>query len=149
MTATGHAVIGTVIAAKIGNPALAIPIALVSHLLADAVPHWDVGTHGRKKTQTRMITESFVDVMIGFLLSYVLIVLLFPWTNLVYAFVIIIAAQAVDWLHTPYYILHINHPPFTWAYRLNKIFDHKLDKPWGVITQFVSLTLLVIFAKLI
>jgi hypothetical protein len=35
MTATGHALIGTVIAAKIGNYALAIPIALGSHFLAD------------------------------------------------------------------------------------------------------------------
>jgi len=34
MTATGHAIIGTVIAAKIGNPYLAIPLAIVSHLAA-------------------------------------------------------------------------------------------------------------------
>lgn len=39
MTATAHAIIGTVIAAKVGNPVLAVPIALASHIIADAIPH--------------------------------------------------------------------------------------------------------------
>ena len=50
MTATTHALIGTIIAAKIGNPALAIPIAIASHIAADAIPHWDTATNRKKKT---------------------------------------------------------------------------------------------------
>ena len=61
MTATGHALIGTVIAAKIVNPALAIPIALGSHFLADAIPHWDTGTNRDKKSKTRFVVESSID----------------------------------------------------------------------------------------
>lgn len=51
MTATGHAVIGTVIAATISNPFVAIPLAFVSHLAADSFPHWDSGTHEKEKTK--------------------------------------------------------------------------------------------------
>ena len=51
MTATGHAIIGTVIAVKIGNPALAVPLAIASHIAADAFPHWDEGTNSKKKVR--------------------------------------------------------------------------------------------------
>src|SRR3990167_7624533 len=68
MTATGHAVIGTVIAAKIGNPALAIPLALASHVAADFFPHWDTGFERYKKSENIFIRNSVVDVIMSFTL---------------------------------------------------------------------------------
>jgi hypothetical protein len=44
MLSISHAVTGAFIAVKVGNPALAIPLILLSHYLEDAIPHWDVGT---------------------------------------------------------------------------------------------------------
>jgi len=44
MLSISHAVTGAVIASKIDNPYLAIPLILLSHYLEDAVPHWDAGT---------------------------------------------------------------------------------------------------------
>src|SRR5438067_1343309 len=93
VTATSHAIIGTVIAAKIGNPALGIPLAILSHVLADLFPHWDFGTHKDKKKPLRFIIESILDVLAGFLVAYLLITWLFPATNLLYAFIMVIAAQ--------------------------------------------------------
>ena len=78
MTATGHAIIGTVIAAKVANPYLAIPIALVSHIAADIFPHWDTATNARKKSKKRVIIDSFFDLIFGLVLSYAIIFLLFP-----------------------------------------------------------------------
>ena len=72
MTATGHALIGTVIAAKIGNPALAVPIALASHFAADALPHWDTGYHRSHKSKRKFFLQSALDVMLGFALSYLM-----------------------------------------------------------------------------
>ena len=69
MTATGHAIIGTVIAAKVGNPALAIPLAIASHFIADAIPHWDIATHRKEKTKSNLILEAFSDVLLGFVLT--------------------------------------------------------------------------------
>lgn len=146
MTATAHAVLGTVIAAKIGNPAIAIPIALASHIVADAIPHWDVGTHEKTKKWKDLFMGSFFDVLFGFILSYLLLVLLFPQTNLVYALAIIFVSQLFDWLTAPYYFFHIGGP-FKLIYKFQKLFDHKLDKPWGVITQVAVLLVVIIFAK--
>ena len=146
MTATGHAIIGTVIAAKIGNPALAIPIAIASHIAADAGPHWDPATNRKEKGKTRVMEEAAIDVLTGFLLSFVILELLFPYVNLVYAFVIIIAAQSLDWLMSPYYFFGVEiFKPF---YKFQKLFDKKLDKPWGIISQVAILLLLVTLAKI-
>ena len=149
MTATAHAVIGTVIAAKIGNPYLAVPIALLSHIAADMIPHWDTATNIDKKGRKRVIIETFFDVLIGFLLSYVLIVFIFPTTVLSYAVLIILASQSFDWLMAPYYFFKIDLPPFNWAYHFQKKFDNELDAPWGIINQIAVLILLVVLAKVL
>ncbi len=145
MTATSHAIIGTIIAAKIGNPALAIPIAIASHIALDAIPHWDTATNRSKKTFKRMFIDSFLDVMIGFVLSYLLIILFFPKTNLGYAFLIIIASQSLDWATAPYYFFKIKL--FKWFYSFQKLFDNDLDLPWGLVIQIILITVLVTLAK--
>jgi len=149
MTATGHALIGTVIAAKIGNPALAIPIALGSHFLADALPHWDTGTNRHKKSKLRFVMESAIDLLLGFILSWALIILVFPATNLFYAFIIIIASQLPDWLTAPYLFLNWKFAPFTWIYEFQKKFDTEKQLPWGVINQVAVIIGLVLFAKIV
>lgn len=149
MTATGHAIIGTVIAAKIGNPYLAIPIAILSHVAADAFPHWDTGTNRKKKSRTRFWIDSLIDLAISLTLPLFLGPFLNPSTSLAYIYLIVIAAQLLDWLTVPYLFLKINIRPFTWIQQLQLSFDNRLDKPWGVITQAAILLFLIIFAKLI
>jgi hypothetical protein len=41
MTATNHAITGALIGLSIGNPAVAIPLAFISHFALDAIPHYD------------------------------------------------------------------------------------------------------------
>lgn len=41
MLETPHVVVGAAIATKIGNPALAIPLAFLSHFVLDQIPHWN------------------------------------------------------------------------------------------------------------
>lgn len=146
MTATGHAIIGAIIAVKIGNPALSVPLALASHLLADAIPHWDEGTNGKTKDKARIIKEAVIDVIFGFVLSYLLIFLLFPQTNLLYAFLIIIIAQLLDWLTAPWYFFGIK--PFKIFYKFQKLFDNRMPAPWGIISQVIILALVIAIAKI-
>lgn len=148
MTATGHAIIGTLIAAKIGNPALAIPIAIVSHIAADAFPHWDTGTNKKTKTKLRFFTDSFLDVLLSLLLPYIIIHFFFSKTNLGYTYIIVFFAQLLDWITAPYVFFNMKFPPFSWCYRFQKSFDNKLDKPWGIITQTALLLILIILAKI-
>ncbi|OGH21267.1 MAG: hypothetical protein A2958_02090 [Candidatus Levybacteria bacterium RIFCSPLOWO2_01_FULL_38_13] len=146
MTATGHAIIGTVIATKIGNPALAIPLAFISHIIGDLFPHWDEGTNGKTKSKERIIKEALIDVILGFALSYLLIFLLFPQTNILYAFLIIVTSQLLDWLTAPWYFFGIK--PFKVFYKFQKMFDNRMPAPWGIINQVAILALLVLLAKI-
>ena len=149
MTATGHAVIGVVIASGVSNPVIGIPLAIVSHLAADAFPHWDVATNVKKKSRERLFLDSAIDVFLSFFLSYLLIHFFFPKIDLLYAFAMVFAAQLLDWTTMPYYFFGIKLPPFTWSYRLQKKFDNSLDKPWGIIWQVAVLMFLVYYATLI
>lgn len=149
MTATGHAIIGTVIAAKIGNPYLAVPIAVLSHIAADAFPHWDTGTNKKKKSHTAFFAQSLLDLGLSFLLPYLLVITFFPDTNLVYLYIIVFAAQFFDWASVPYVFFNWKFPPFNWPYNFQISFDNRLDKPWGIITQAAALLFLIIFAVLI
>ncbi|MBP9719313.1 MAG: hypothetical protein KBD46_02495 [Candidatus Levybacteria bacterium] len=149
MTATGHAVIGTVIAATIPNPWIAAPLAILSHLAADVFPHWDVGTHEKTKSRKLIMQQAFIDVLFGFIISYLLIIFVFPNTNLLYAFIMIILAQGFDWAWAPYYFFHIKKfPVFKWIFDFSIHFDNRLGKPWGIINQIAVLVLLVIIAKI-
>ena len=151
MTATSHAIVGTVIAAKIGNPALAIPIALCSHVVLDAIPHWDTVTNGHCKGNVtpQVFKNTTIDLLLGFVLSYFVIYFLFPQTSLLYAFFMIIIAQFFDWAMMPYYFFGIKRPFFKAIYKFQKLFDNELDKPWGIITQVVTVLAVLIIGKLI
>lgn len=147
MTATGHAIIGTVIAAKIGNPALAIPIAVASHIAADLFPHWDPGTNRESKSYDRFFKDGVVDVLCSFLVTFLLISFIFPQTNVIYAYIVVFAAQFFDWASAPYVFFKVKNPPiFQWFYRFQKTFDNRLDKPWGIIGQVTILIALVVIA---
>jgi hypothetical protein len=148
MTATGHAIIGTVIAAKFGNPALAIPIALGSHFIADALPHWDTGYHRNQKDKKSFFLQSAADVIIGFLASFAIVSVFFPATNLIYAFFIVLVAQAPDWLTAPYLFFDMDLPPFNWMYKIQKLFDSHLGMPWGVINQVAIAAAVIILGRL-
>jgi hypothetical protein len=148
MTATGHAIIGTLIAATIPNPWIAGPLAVLSHLAADSFPHWDLGTNEKTKTKRTIFIETIFDVLLGFVLSYLLIIFVFPQTNLLYACLMIILAQGLDWAWAPQYFFKIKNPISEGAIWLGKIFDSRLDKPWGIINQIAVLILLIIVAKL-
>lgn len=147
MTATAHAVIGTVIATQVANPALAIPLAILSHVAADLFPHWDTGTHRNGKTWNQLFAQSFADVVLSFGISFGIIYFLFPDTSYAYTFLIVIMAQLFDWLTAPYYFFKIKiFKPF---YKLQTMFDNKMDKPWGIIGQAAVVIGIVAFFKLI
>lgn len=73
MLQTPHVVVGTAIAIKVGNPALAIPLALMSHFVLDRVPHWNPHTYteaikyGLPKKNTIVLT--IIDIGIALILG--------------------------------------------------------------------------------
>lgn len=147
MTATGHAVIGVVIAAVFPNPVIAIPLAVGSHILADLFPHWDPATNRKDKTKNEFLRDAIIDGIMSIIAVFLLVYFVFPQTNLFYAYVMAFASQFLDWASAPYVFFKITNPPvFYWFYKFQKMFDNKLDKPWGIIGQAGFLLILVFLA---
>ncbi len=168
MTATAHALVGAAIAAKIQNPALALPIAFVSHFVFDKLPHWDPMTNHDKKTKKRIFWETVTDVILSYLLVTVFFFLykstqpVSPLASqtlsarlpqLFYFYVCAFAAQLPDWLEIPYLF---NLPDFLkakWNYRLQHWvhdvgFDSRTQAPWGVVTQVAVSGIFLLWAIL-
>lgn len=57
MTAPNHALTGALIGLTIANPWLALPLAFVSHLVCDAIPHYDPPEQNISK---RIVSRAFV-----------------------------------------------------------------------------------------
>jgi len=141
MTATAHALIGASLAVKIVNPIVGIPLSILSHFLADLIPHWDLGTNHRQKSQTRLRAEAVLDVLLGFALVFLI------FRNMAdtrYLFAMVIAAQLPDWLEAPSFMFGIKVPPFSWMDWLGHKIQSRIQLPWGLITQIVVVGLMLL-----
>lgn len=139
MTATGHALVGTIIAARFENPVLAVVLSLFSHFLCDILPHWDSGTNITKKTKKRLLIEAVFDVLISILLSFIVFSIISNSQNYTLLYLSVFAAQFPDWFSAPYFVLHINFSPFKWMDDFQLKLHNKLDKPWGIVTQVTAI----------
>lgn len=146
MTATGHALIGTALAASIHSPQIGIPLAIASHVAADAFPHWDTGWKRHKKSFSRFFAESLVDLTVSLTLPFVIAYYFFPDLNFFYLFVMIISAQLLDWITAPYVFLKWDFFPFDLPYKAQLIFDNPIGPPWGVIGQIGVIVILFLIA---
>lgn len=73
MLETPHVAVGAAIATKIGNPYLALPLALASHFVLDRIPHWnphfytETKKYGKpsKASTTLAVADSLVALGLG------------------------------------------------------------------------------------
>lgn len=151
MTATSHALIGASIGAALPNPALALPLAFLSHFLCDKVPHWDTMTEKKLKTKTQIIRETILDVMLSLGLVAIIFIGLFHVTNPTTVLLAAFMAQLPDWLEVPYTLFNIKIPVFYENYRVQSWihhvwFDSRLKAPWGILTQAGIVLIFLVWA---
>jgi membrane-bound metal-dependent hydrolase YbcI (DUF457 family) len=74
MTAVNHAVTGSIIAATINNPAISLPLALVSHFVLDALPHFGahtLTTPRSKEFKIILYTDGFLTCCFLLIVTFV------------------------------------------------------------------------------
>ena len=72
-----HTVVGGLIASKIPNPLISLPLALLSHFLTDLIPHWDPSLysdfqktgHASRKTTIWIIVDAVLSLGFGFFIA--------------------------------------------------------------------------------
>lgn len=144
MTATAHALVGGALAASINNPVLGITLAALSHPLLDMIPHWDEGWGWRKKDKLRLFAECTLDMSLGIILTYILFG---NGVNIFYLMACVGASVAWDVLEAPYLILNWKNPFFTFFYKIQSRMQGKLALPWGIVTQVVTIYIIVLVLR--
>jgi hypothetical protein len=76
MRAINHALTGTVIGFAISEPAIAIPLSLVSHYICDAIPHFGSGISEKHALESKSFERLlYVDTVLCILLVIVLAII--------------------------------------------------------------------------
>lgn len=65
MTATNHALTGAAVAIAFRQPVLALPLALVSHFVCDAIPHWDYSVKFPRRQRIIALDLLFASVVVA------------------------------------------------------------------------------------
>lgn len=135
MTATAHALIGGAIAASIANPTIGLPLAALSHPIADMIPHWDFGWGWKKKSKFKLFVQSSLDLVFGLVVTF----LIFGrTTDSLYLISAIFLSEVWDLLQMPYLLWGWNFFPFKTFYNFQHDINGKAKLPWGILTQAVT-----------
>lgn len=128
MRAINHTITGAAVGALISNPWIALPAALLSHLVLDIIPH--AGDQNVSKSSARFKIELLIDASLSasFLLA-ILILQPYNWPLLVACGVL---GAAPDLLWFPYWVWELQGKPR----KLDPVgrflaWIQWSEKPWG------------------
>lgn len=111
---TPHVVVGAAIAAKIGNPLLAIPLAFGSHFILEKVPHWNPHLNTEMKKYGKITKKStyivIVDVIASLASGLYIASRTLPDTNhFLYVLIAAFVAVLPDVIEGPYFFLNMKN----------------------------------------
>ena len=144
MTATAHALVGGAIAYSVQNPALGIPLSLLSHPVLDIIPHWDFGWGWRKKTKLKLFCEASLDLTVGIVASYAVFG---QFINIYYFLACVLGSILWDLLEIPYWFFNWRFFPFSTLHSIQHHIQGRAKLPWGILTQVVTVGIFIIILQ--
>lgn len=138
MNATTHAVIGSLIVVLVKKPEIALPLAFVSHFIADTIPHFGYPGHegfgpALKKRFGRWVGVTDPILLVG--LFVLLLWLNAGWT--VFAGALLADSPDLEWLMAFwFYERHGKKPPRSPIAHFHEVIQW-YEKPWGYATEVI------------
>jgi hypothetical protein len=138
MLSIAHGTTGALIATKIHNPFISIPLILLSHYLEDYIPHWDVGQGLTKQVKSKKV--AFFQELATDLPASIIIVYLFFQAGQsefnTYAWFGWFTGLLPDFLEFPYLFLNWRFFPFKQQAAFHKKFHRSTtNKLKGLLPQ--------------
>ena len=146
MLSIAHGATGALIASKIPNPVISIPLVLLSHYVEDRVPHWDVGqglSGWKKSRKTAFLQELFFDFPLSILFVYLFFQIGHPfdWRVWLGWFVGLLP----DFLEFPLVFLNQNFTLLEPLAKFHKwIHRSTSNKFWGLLPQVIVILLVLL-----
>lgn len=144
MLETPHVVIGALIATKIANPVLAIPLSFLSHFALEQVPHWNPHLNTEKKKYGKITTQSTAivigDVIVSLALGGFIATRFMPdfgrtLTVLFSSFFAVLP----DVIEGPYFFLNMKSEFIDKWIKFQKALQVDTTPFWGLATQVVTI----------
>jgi hypothetical protein len=154
MLETPHVAAGAAISYFVPNPAIAIPLALLSHFVLDGIPHWNPHLNTELKNSGKIsknsLTIVIVDSALALTLGGFLAIIRFPnsvdvFSTLACSF----AAVLPDVIEAPYFFLNIKNRAVEKWTKFQKNIQANTGIVLGITTQIITVAaaLLWIFSK--
>jgi hypothetical protein len=107
---TPHVIVAAAIAYKVGNPALALPLALGSHFVLEKVPHWNPHLNQEKQKYGHLTLQTkkiiFVDSFIALFIGALVAIAVLPNTmHFLYIILACLLSVLPDVLEAPYFFM--------------------------------------------
>jgi hypothetical protein len=144
MLETPHAVIGAVIATKVVNPLLAIPLAFLSHFPLEEVPHWNPHLNTEKRTYGHITAKSrniiIGDVVLSLVLGGFIAYRALPNYSLSITILLSsLAAVLPDLMEGPYFFLNQKSEFITKWIKFQKSLQADTTVVPGLLTQVITI----------
>lgn len=141
MTATNHMLTGAVVAVGLQHPLLVAPVAVVSHFLLDAMPHFGIHKDDAAKRnkhplfQYILIIDTFLAISLLLLLPNILSGVISSWL-LIGGMILAFIPDAV-WMYQAFY-----EKKFSQEFKikgLTKVHDKIQwgERPWGIFVELI------------
>lgn len=138
-----HTIVGAAIAAKVGNPALALPLALASHFVLDPIPHWNPHLYTELKKDGKVSNRSKLfmigDVVISLLLGSFIAFKMLP--NITLFIVVLLGAFIAvfpDLIKAPFYLLGAKNPWLARYVEIERSIQGETNNAiFGILTQLL------------
>lgn len=143
-----HTIVGAAIAVKIGNPALALPLAFASHFVLDMLPHWNPQISSEKRIlgELRPKTKKVIaiDVVVSLIVGTLIATSVLPDVR---HFVVVLLgaffAVLPDVLEGPYFFFNQQNRFISTLLKFQQSLQFKVPFIPGVLTQvLLSITAL-------
>lgn len=146
MLSITHGATGALIASKIPNPLISIPLVIFSHYVEDRVPHWDVGqglSDWKKSRESAFFHELFFDFPLSILFVYIFFQIGRPFDSQVWLgwFVSLLP----DFLEFPYLFLDMKFTPLKQLTAFHNWIHYSTpNKLWGLLPQLLVILLVIL-----
>ncbi|OGM13733.1 hypothetical protein A3A76_02420 [Candidatus Woesebacteria bacterium RIFCSPLOWO2_01_FULL_39_23] len=144
MLETPHVIVGAVIASKVGNPYLAIPLAFISHFVLEKVPHWNPHLNVETVKFGKVTSQSFRLVLLDSFIALISGLTIASWSlpNATQALTIIGAsffAVLPDLVEAPYFFLNWKNNLIKKWIGFQKSLQVDTTPAWGLLTQTITI----------
>jgi hypothetical protein len=152
MLETPHVMIGALIATKIPNPLIAIPLAFASHFVLEMVPHWnphlnsETEKFGQPTRRSTFVTtvDSTIALVAGSFIAYKAL----PDVSVAITILACCFASVLpDVMEGPYFFLHMKNSFIKKWIKFQKSLQSDASLIPGILTQVITILAAIFWLK--